>query len=391
MSKVFEEPFVTPPAWPQYDDTEREALLRVLDRGQWWRGDGGEVQAFEEELAQFHNAPAALAVTNGTHAIELALMTEGVGKSDEVLVPAFTFISTAIAVQRIGATPIPVDVELDTYNIAHDAARAALTDRTRAVIPVHMAGQMVDLPALDAALASRGPVVIQDAAHAHGARWDGRALGEFGSTAILSFQAYKLMTAGEGGALLFADHARRERAERIHNCGRSLNATDYSHELSGSNFRMSEFSGALLRCQLRRLREHTMQRETNAALLRQRLGHLPGLHLPARREACEIHPHYMFMFRLESEFSDSSRRDGFVRSARERGIPAQVAYPPVYRCGAFWPAGESEGREDYWASICPNAEQIGKEGVWIHHRVLLGATGEVDRLAEAIASILLRM
>src|SRR5690349_16370517 len=125
------------PAWPQYDEREREALSRALEQGQWWRMGGGEVDAFEREFGEYHGAEHALAVTNGTHALELALQVLGVGPGDEVVVPAFTFISSSQAVQRLGAVAVPVDVDPTTYCIDVAATEAAITPHTRAILPVH--------------------------------------------------------------------------------------------------------------------------------------------------------------------------------------------------------------------------------------------------------------
>ena len=141
-------PAPTFPDWPQFDDTEREALERALAQGQWWRMGGSEVNAFEEEFAEYHGAGHALAVTNGTQALELALQTMGVGPGDEVIVPAITFISSSQAVQRLGAVSVPVDVDPGTYCIDVAATAAAITPRTKVIMPVHMAGLMADMDGL---------------------------------------------------------------------------------------------------------------------------------------------------------------------------------------------------------------------------------------------------
>src|SRR5207248_645700 len=136
------------PAGPRYDDAERDGLIRALEQGQWWRMGGEEVDSFEREFAGHHGAAHALAVTNGTHALELALQVMGVGPGTEVIVPAFTFISSSQAAQRLGAVTVPVDVDPGTYNIDPDAAAAAITPRTKVIMPVHMAGLMADMDAL---------------------------------------------------------------------------------------------------------------------------------------------------------------------------------------------------------------------------------------------------
>jgi 3-amino-5-hydroxybenzoate synthase len=166
------------PAWPQYGDEERTALNRALEQGQWWRIGGSEVDTFEREFAEFHDVAHALAVTTGTHALELALQVLGVTPGSEVIVPAFTFISSSQAAQRLGAVAVPVDVDPGTYNIdvAATATAAAITDKTSAIMPVHMAGLLADMDALAKLSADSGVPLLQDAAHAHGARWRGGRL-----------------------------------------------------------------------------------------------------------------------------------------------------------------------------------------------------------------------
>jgi len=190
------------PAWPQFGDEERAGLIRALDQGQWWRMGGSEVDSFEREFAAYHGAAHALAVTTGTHALELGLEVLGIGPGCEVIVPAITFISSSLAVQRLGGVAVPVDVYPDTYCLDVAATAAALSPRTRAIMPVHMAGHMADMDELAKLAADAGVAIIQDAAHAHGATWRGQRVGELGSVAAFSFQNGKLMTAGEGGALL---------------------------------------------------------------------------------------------------------------------------------------------------------------------------------------------
>lgn len=200
-------------------------------------------------------------MTNGTHALELALEVLGVKAGDEVIVPAFTFISSSQAAQRLGAVAIPVDVDLDTYNIDPVAAERAVTDRTRAIMPVHMGGLVADMDALGKLSADSHVPLIQDAAHAHGARWRGSRIGELGSVAALSFQNGKLMTAGEGGAVLFPDTESYELGFLRHSCGRPRADRTYRHRTSGSNFRLNEFSASVLRAQLARLDSQIDTRE----------------------------------------------------------------------------------------------------------------------------------
>lgn len=374
------------PEWPQYGDEERVALHRALDQGQWWRVGGSEVDSFEAEFARFHGGGHALAVTTGTHALELALEVLGVGPGHEVIVPAFTFISSSQAAQRIGAVAVPVDVDPETYNIDVDAAAAAIGPRTAAIMPVHMAGQFCDMDALAKLSADAGVPLLQDAAHAHGAHWQGRQLAELGSVAAFSFQNGKLMTAGEGGAVLFPDEGMWEQGFLRHSCGRPRGDRTYLHRTSGSNFRMNEFSASVLRAQLGRLEHQIDTRELRWPVLADLLAHIPGV-VPQRIDSrATRNPHYMAMFRLPGMAEET--RNLFVDTLVERGIPAFAGFRAVYRCDAFWELGSPEETVDELAARCPNSEAITADCVWLHHRTLLGSEEALHQLADVLADTL---
>lgn len=377
------------PAWPQWDDAERAGLVRALDQGEWWRVGGSEVSAFEKEFAAYHGAPAALAVTTGTHALELALELIHIEPGDEVIVPAFTFIATSNAVQRLGAVPVPVDVDPDTYCLDPSTLDAAKTERTRAVIPVHLAGQVCDIDAVIDWGARNDVIVIQDAAHAHGAVWRGKRIGELGTIACFSFQNGKLMTAGEGGALLLPDAAMFEEAFVRHSCGRPIGDRHYRHRTPSSNFRISEFSGAVLRAQLARLPAQNQQRESQWKALSAELSELPGVTPQGRDDRCELNPHYMAMFTVNPDVHKGVSRDLIADALVAEGVPAFVNYPPVYRTDAFW-AGPTGNLTDADAlgERCPHSEFIGAQGIWLHHRVLLGGEGELNDVVTALAKVL---
>ncbi|ABD09816.1 putative PLP-dependent enzyme possibly involved in cell wall biogenesis [Frankia casuarinae] len=374
------------PAWPQYSDEERGGLIRALEQGQWWRMGGSEVDAFEREFAAYHGAGYALAVTNGTHALELALQVLGVGPGSEVIVPAFTFISSSQAAQRLGAVAVPVDIDPGTYCIGVTAAAAAVTPRTRAIMPVHMAGQVCDMDALAKLSADAGVPLIQDAAHAHGAQWQGKKLGELGSVAAFSFQNGKLMTAGEGGAVTFPDAELYELGFLRHSCGRPRTDRRYLHQTSGSNFRLNEFSAAVLRAQLGRLAGQIDTREERWPVLAGALADIPGVVPQGRDDRCDRNPHYMAMFRLPG-FSEE-RRNAFVDALVDRGLPAFAAFRAIYRSNGFWETGAPDETVDEIAKRCPNTEAISADGVWLHHRTLLGTEEQMHQVAAIVAETL---
>ncbi|MFL4901743.1 3-amino-5-hydroxybenzoate synthase [Streptomyces sp. MMS24-I2-30] len=371
------------PQWPQYDDAERVGLIRALDQGQWWRMGGDEVDSFEREFADHHGAAHALAVTNGTHALELALQSMGVGPGTEVIVPAFTFISSSQAAQRLGAVAVPVDVAPDTYCIDPASTAAAVTSRTKVIMPVHMAGLMADMDALAKISADTGVAILQDAAHAHGARWQGKRVGELGSVAAFSFQNGKLMTAGEGGAVLFPEAEMYETAFLRHSCGRPRTDHRYFHRIAGSNMRLNEFSASVLRAQLRRLDEQIAVREERSALLSRLLGAIDGVVPQGGDVRADRNPHYMAMFRIPGIGEDN--RNALVDRLVAAGLPAFAAFRAIYRTEAFWEIGAPDEDREAIAERCPNTDAISQDCVWLHHRVLLADEQQIHATAEIIA------
>ena len=213
---VRKEPFAL---WPQFDEREKAALIEVLESGVWG-GYSPKVAEFEQAFADFHEAKYGVTAANGTVTLEAALNAAGIRAGDEVIVPPISFIATATAVLRVGAVPVFADIDESTYNLDPARAREAVTGRTRAIIPVHFAGQPADMDALIELAERRDLVVIEDCAHAHGATWRGRRVGGFGAFGSFSFQASKNMTGGEGGILITNDGELAEASRSVCNQGR---------------------------------------------------------------------------------------------------------------------------------------------------------------------------
>lgn len=374
------------PVWPQFDDTERAGLIRALEQGQWWRIGGNEVNLFEQEFAEYHGSPYALAVTNGTHALELALEVLGVTAGSEVIVPGFTFISSSQAAQRLGAVAVPVDIDPATYNIDPVAVAAAITDRTSAIMPVHMAGAIADMDALAKISADSGVPLIQDAAHAHGAQWQGKRVGELGSVSAFSFQNGKLMTAGEGGAVLFPDEELYQQGFLKHSCGRPKTDRRYFHMTSGSNFRLNEFSASVLRAQLSRLDSQIELREQRWPLLRGLLSAVPAVVPQHTDERVTRNPHYMAMFRVPG--LSEQERNALVDDLIARGLPAFIAFRAIYRSDGFWKLAAPSETVEQIAARCPHTEEIYRDCIWLHHRTLLGTEQQMHHIADIVAEAL---
>lgn len=379
------------PSWPSYDDTERRGLLRALESGLWGgraKPLPGEVTAFETEFAEFHEAPAALAVTNGTHAVQLALDLSGVRPGDHVLVPALTPIPTSNAVRQRGAVPIPVDVDPHTYCLDPGRLEEARTDRVTAVVVVHLSGHVADMDRILRWAAQAGVTVVQDAAHAHGAQWNGRGIGTFGTVAAFSFMQTKVMTAGEGGALLLPDTDHYLEAFSRHCLGRAFDGGPHFLTAS-SNYRLGEFAAAVLRAQLGRLADQNARREQRWRELVDLVADVPGITPQGRDPRCTLDPHYVAAMRLDGEAQDVSR-DTIVAALRAEGIVVNPMNPPVYRLPAFWdgPTHPPSADVDQFAGACPHAERLGARAINFPHWTLLGDRRDVRDIADALAKVL---
>jgi 3-amino-5-hydroxybenzoate synthase len=357
--------------------------------GRQARGQG-EVDAFEAEFAKVHDAPAALAVTNGTHALQLALELVGVGPGDEVLVPAFTPIPTSNAVRQRGAVPIPVDVDPDTYCLDPNRLDAARTDRCAAVIVVHLGGHLADMERITHWASQSGVAVIQDAAHAHGAQWRDRGIGTFGTIATFSFMKSKIMTAGEGGAVLLPDDASYAEAFSRHCLGRMPPGSPARFQTASSNYRISEFTAAVLRAQLARLPEHNKHRERRWKQLVELLAQIPGVTPQGRDPRCTVHPHCMALLALDPKSRGGPPRSLVIEALQAEGIPAYSMVPPIYRLPAFWdaPSSESIPDEEQLAAVCTTSEYLGSRGLFLRHEVLLGDEGDIRDIADAMEKVL---
>ncbi len=381
------------PTWPVWDDDERSGLLRVLDRGEWWQGDGDEAATFAAEFAAFHHARYGLALTNGTHTLEAALAACDVGEGDEVIVPALTFVASASAVLAVNATPVLVDVDAETLCIDAAAAEAAITPRTRAVVAVHVAGAAADLDVLTDLCRRRGLRLVEDCAHAHGTTWRGRGVGSWGDFGSFSMQHSKLMTAGEGGALVTNDEALADAAWAYADCGRVKGEWFYHHASYGSNLRMTEWQGAVLSAQLRRFPAQHARRNANALALNAELETIEGIHTPRRDPRMDSQGNYCFVFHYDAAaFAGLSLRR-FEASLAAEGVPMSVSYPSlddlaVFRTGHFAPRlRASRPAIDYAALDLPRARHAAATTVWLQHRLLLAERDDVLDVARAVRRI----
>jgi dTDP-4-amino-4,6-dideoxygalactose transaminase len=381
------------PAWPHHDDRERELLLEVLDSGRWWSTQGVKVKEFERRWGEFHKTEPAVAVTNGSHSIELALLALGVGQGDEVIVPAWTFLATAAAVLMVNAVPVLVDVDPLTGCVDPAAVEAAITSRTAAVLVVHIAGHPADLDVLVPLCASRGLALVEDAAHAHGSLWNGQMVGTIGDAGSYSFQASKLMTGGEGGAVVSRRADVLAGARSFGDCGRRPGEWFYSHFVLGGNCRMTEWQGAVLLAQLERFPEQTARRDANSRFLNRELARIPGVRPQHRDARCDRQGNYCYVVEIDpAEFG--AGRDAVREALLAEGIPLTMAYPPIHHLDAFRdPAGfeprlrTREGMQCFAELSLPVTERLAENTLWFTTSVLMGDEGDAADVVEAMAKI----
>ena len=384
------------PTWPVFDRSEEEALLDVLRSGRWGRLDGSHVAAFEEAFAAYQGARHAVAVTNGTVALRLALLAAGVHAGDEVIVPPYTFLATASAVVEANCTPVFADIEPDTYNIDPAAIEAAITPHTAAVIPVHFAGLAAAMAPILEVAQRHGLAVIEDAAHAHGAACGGRGLGTLGNMGCFSFQSSKNLTVGEGGMIVTDSDRYAALCRSFHNCGRVPEGVWYEHHYLGGNYRMTEFQGALLLAQLARLREQTATRDANGRGLDEGLSQVPGIRPLARCPEQDRHSYHLYIFRYDPAAFGGLPRGRFLAALEAEGVPCSGGYPiglyrqPVFADLRFGPfTGYRQVRPDlrYDPAGFPVCEQACVEACWLGQSVLLGTREDMDDIVRAVWKI----
>lgn len=308
-----------------------EAISRVLENATFVLGR--EVEAFEAAFAEYTGASHCVGVNNGTAAIQLALMACGLGAGDEVIVPANTFFASAEAVSTAGATPVFVDADAVSYNIAVSKIEAAITPRTRAILPVHLYGQAADLDPIFEIAERHNLIVIEDAAQAHGSLYKGRRVGALARAGCFSFYPGKNLGAyGEGGAVVTndAEVARRLRLLRDHGSERK-----YHHEIIGYNFRLEGIQGAVLGVKLRHLERWNEMRRANAARYAELLRGC-GLGLPSEMTYAR-HVYHLYVVQ-------SDDRDALQRSLSEAGVQTGIHYPiPIHLQPAYSSLGHRRG------------------------------------------------
>jgi dTDP-4-amino-4,6-dideoxygalactose transaminase len=396
------------------EECDAQAVAEVVRSGNWGRLRAGaaKTREFEQKFARYHDCAFGLCVTSGTAALEVALVSAGVGVGDEVIVPPYTFMATATAALQVGAVPVFVDVDPWTYNLDPALLETAITEKTRAIIPVHFGGLPADMDAINRVAKRHDLVVIEDAAHAHGGIHRGGKLGSLGDAAAWSFQASKNLTSGEGGCITTNNPAIYNKAILYHDFWRAKLRREEDVDFLPNrvnfpvlswNYRMSELHGALLLSQFDRLEGWAATRDANAAHLAHRLAEIDGLANVRVDPFVVRNAMHIFLFKYvgRDAFGGLTRRQ-LVQAVNAEGIPCSEGYfAPVYRHPVFQDAlhgalrngfpltSNYYGRKmDYRDVNCPQAERVcTEETLWIGQSVFLGSRKDVDDVAEAFAKV----
>ncbi|MEA1262383.1 DegT/DnrJ/EryC1/StrS family aminotransferase [Microbacterium sp. STF-2] len=358
-----------PAAKPLIGDEERAAVDRVLLSGMV--AQGPEVAAFESEFSDhFVEGLPVIAVNSGTSGLHLGLLAAGVGPGDEVIVPSFTFAATANAVALTGATPVFADIEPETFTLDPAAVDAAVTDRTRGILPVHLYGHPARMNELVEIAQRRGLALYEDAAQAHGAALNGRPVGTFGTMTMFSLYPTKNMTSGEGGMVVTADEETARRVRLLRNQGMER---QYENELIGFNARMTDIHAAIGRVQLTKVDAWTETRRSNAAFLD---ANLEGVTVPPIAEGAR-HVYHQYTIRVEDD------RDGFVKALREEHSIGSGVYYPIpnhrlpslqqYAPGLDLPQTERAAREAVSLPVHPSLSAVDLERIIAAVNALAGA------------------
>ena len=403
------------PAWPEVDEQDEAAVLETVRSGRWWmyayspaemagedNEGGSRVEAFERAFAGFQHARYALATSSGSGALEIACRAIGLKPGDEVITTPYTFIASSSCVLNAFAIPVFVDIDPGTYNIDPGLVEAAITERTRALLPVHFGGNVADMTRLCEIARRHNLAVIEDSAQAAGASLQGNQwAGTLGDIGIFSLQQSKILTCGEGGIITANDTELARLAWSLRHYGRTETGLWYEHVRLGWHYRMTEMQGALALSQLRKAQSQNERRKKNALALFHALKGLPGVEPCRQNPQTDQHAFYLVILRYDGRQWDNIPRDTVLAALQAEGIPCVSGYTfPLYENPLFrnmdfngpsspYRAGR-DGNIDFsrYRGACLVAERACRdEAIWLTQNLLLGTGEETLDIAKAFAKV----
>ena len=387
------------PSWPVISDREEQMLVQALRSKRWGRHNNGSlVGKFETTWAERLGVRHCLATASGTSALAASVNALEIGPGDEVIVPPYTFVATINVVLLAHALPVFVDSDRETFQIDARKIEAAITSRTRGILPVHLGGAAADLDVILAVAKKHNLPVIEDACQSHLAEWKKQKVGTLGDLGCFSLQASKNLNSGEGGAVVSNNERLLEICRSFHNQGRAAANSNMTYARNGDNRRMTEFQGAILLAQLTRLEEQATRREQNAEYLTRQLREIPGLKPARQYEGCTRNAYHLYMFRYDARQFSGLARDRFLAALRAEGVPCAGGYEPLNKEQFLKNALSSRAYRYIYSDKalndlaarnrhCPENDQLCQEAVWLTQNMLLGTRQDMDQIAAAIRKI----
>ena len=377
------------PVWPRITAGQKEQLLNTLESDSLGIGSDA-IKAFEDQFAEFQDAKYCIATSSGTNALWVALKAGGVSAGDEVIIPPYTFIATASAVLMANAVPVFVDIDPETFNIDPVLIEKAITERTKVIMPVHIAGNPADMDRINDIAKKYNIIVIEDAAQAHGAEWDGVKVGALASGGIFSFQSSKNMNSGEGGAIISNDDTFMNSCFAYYNCGRQRGREWYEHQIIGGNHRINAMAASLLLPQLQSVEDDMVIRDKNRKKLDRALNSEGLVTIGSYEKATRVANH-LYLLKYKADYFNDVPREKFFDAMRAEGVNTYAGYKPLYREKVF----DNQDDDfpwlkdiDYASISCAETELIADyQSVWLTQNHLLGNDRDTQDIINAFEKV----
>jgi dTDP-4-amino-4,6-dideoxygalactose transaminase len=378
------------PNWPPVTDDLKRQVINTMETD--LLGVGSDViKQFEEKYAEFHDAKYGLSTSSGTTALWVCLKAAGVKAGDEVILPPYTFIATGSSVLMANAVPVFVDVDPDTFNMDPARLEAAITEKTKVIMPVHIAGNPADMDAIKQIANKHSINVIEDAAQAHGAEWDSKKVGALELGGIFSFQTSKNLSAGEGGAIVSNDKDFMDACYSYANCGRVRGGEWYDHQHLGGNFRLNSMAASLLLAQLDTIESYMVLRDKNRKILDEAISKIDGLTITKMYSKTTRSANHLYLLRYDKAKFNEIPREKFFKAMQAEGVFTYAGYTPLYRERLFtidskeypWLAGIN-----YKDMNFPVTEKLcTEEAVWLRQNHLLGTENDINDIIMAFDKV----
>ena len=378
------------PNWPNVTDELKKQLINTMETDLLGVGSN-IIKQFEEKYAEFHDAKYALSTSSGTTALWVCLKAAGVKAGDEVIIPPYTFIATGSAILMANAIPVFVDVDPETFNLDPAKLEAAITDKTKVIMPVHIAGNPADMDTILQIANKHNIKVIEDAAQAHGAEWDGKKVGALGLGGIFSFQTSKNLSAGEGGAIVSNDKDFMDACFSYANCGRVRRGEWYEHQYLGGNFRLNSMAASLLLAQLDTIERYMVLRDKNRKILDEAISKINGLTITKMYPKTSRSANHLYLLRYDKDKFNGVLREKFFKAMQAEGIYTYAGYTPLYRERLF----RVDSKEYPWLDGInykdmnfPVTEKLcTEEAVWLKQNHLLGTKEDINDIIIAFNKV----